>query len=58
MDELKELLTAITKKRGDFTMSLNIFNDGSGRLIDGQDYEIFDFQTTEEMFEKLKKDAK
>lgn len=58
MEELKTLLTAIAKKRNDGLLSINIFNDGSGCLIDEMDEEILDFETTEEMFNKLKEEAK
>ena len=57
MEELKALLTAISKKRKDGLISINIFNDGSGGLVDEMDFEILEFNTTEEMFEKLKTEA-
>jgi len=58
MEELKALITAIAKKRNDGLISINIFNDGSGNLVDEMDYQILEFNTTEEMFEKLKEEAK
>lgn len=58
MEELKALITAIAKKRNDWLISINIFNDGSGNLVDDMDYQILEFNTTEEMFVKLKEEAK
>lgn len=58
MEELKQLLTVISKNKGLYALSINIFRDGSGGLVDEDDNEIFEFDTTEEMFEKLKEEAK
>jgi hypothetical protein len=51
---LKLLKDRESKNVHDVMTSIRVFSDGSGRLLDGIDEEIFEFNNIKDLEEKLK----